>query len=131
AAALARRSQPPLPGASPCAGRPFGGAADARRRAKRAGDRAEHGALEPRLVGPRVPRVLARPSGRRLADDAHGKVADLAADERGDQRGRGGTVQFIMQGRTYSHDGVARLLSRLQVVPDLTNVQLQSSTLSL
>jgi Tfp pilus assembly protein PilN len=38
--------------------------------------------------------------------------------------------QFIIQGRTYSHDGVARLLSRLQLVPDLTNVQLQSSTLS-
>jgi Tfp pilus assembly protein PilN len=38
--------------------------------------------------------------------------------------------QFTIQGRTYSHDGVARLLSRLQVVPDLTNVQLQSSTLT-
>ena len=38
--------------------------------------------------------------------------------------------QFTIQGRTYSHDGVARLLSRLQVVPDLTNVQLLSSTLS-
>jgi Tfp pilus assembly protein PilN len=38
--------------------------------------------------------------------------------------------QFIIEGRTYSHDGVARLLSRLQVVPDLTNVQLQSSSLS-
>lgn len=38
--------------------------------------------------------------------------------------------QFIMQGRTYSHDGVARLLSRLQVVSDLTNVQLQSSSIS-
>jgi Tfp pilus assembly protein PilN len=38
--------------------------------------------------------------------------------------------QFLIQGRTYSHDGVARLLSRLQVVPDLTNVQLVSSTLS-
>jgi len=38
--------------------------------------------------------------------------------------------QFSIQGRTYSHDGVARLLSRLQVIPDLTNVQLQSSTLS-
>jgi Tfp pilus assembly protein PilN len=38
--------------------------------------------------------------------------------------------QFTLQGRTYSHDGVARLLSRLQVVPDLTNVQLLSSTLS-
>src|SRR2546426_9439818 len=38
--------------------------------------------------------------------------------------------QFTISGRTYSHDGVARLLSRLQVVPDLTNVQLVSSTLS-
>jgi Tfp pilus assembly protein PilN len=38
--------------------------------------------------------------------------------------------QFTIEGRTYSHDGVARLLSRLQVVPDLTNVQLQSSTLA-
>jgi Tfp pilus assembly protein PilN len=37
---------------------------------------------------------------------------------------------FTVQGRTYSHDGVARLLSRLQVVPDLSNVQLLSSTLS-
>jgi Tfp pilus assembly protein PilN len=39
--------------------------------------------------------------------------------------------QFTITGRTYSHDGVARLLSRLQVIPDLTNVQLISSTLSL
>jgi Tfp pilus assembly protein PilN len=38
--------------------------------------------------------------------------------------------EFVIQGRTYSHDGVARLLSRLQVVPDLTNVQLQSSVRS-
>ena len=39
-------------------------------------------------------------------------------------------TQFTIQGRTYSHDGVARLLSRLQVVPDLTNVQLVSSARS-
>ena len=38
--------------------------------------------------------------------------------------------QFMVTGRTYSHDGVARLLSRLQVVPDLINVQLLSSSLS-
>ena len=44
--------------------------------------------------------------------------------------GGGAPTMFLIQGRTYSHDGVARLLSRLQVVPDLTNVQLQSSTLS-
>ena len=43
----------------------------------------------------------------------------------------GGTAtQFMIEGRTYSHDGVARLLSRLQVVPDLQNVTLISSTLS-
>jgi Tfp pilus assembly protein PilN len=39
-------------------------------------------------------------------------------------------TMFTIQGRTYSHDGVARLLSRLQVVPGLTNVQLLSSTLA-
>jgi Tfp pilus assembly protein PilN len=44
--------------------------------------------------------------------------------------GTGPPSQFTIQGRTYSHDGVARLLSRLQVVPDLTNVQLMSSSLS-
>src|SRR6266545_3901522 len=38
--------------------------------------------------------------------------------------------QFTISGRTYSHDAVARLLSRLQVVPDLTNVQLLSSSRS-
>jgi Tfp pilus assembly protein PilN len=35
---------------------------------------------------------------------------------------------FTLQGSTYSQAGVARLLARLQVVPDLQNVQLQSST---
>ena len=44
--------------------------------------------------------------------------------------GVGMPSEFTISGRTYSHDGVARLLSRLQVVPDLTNVQLVSSTLS-
>ena len=46
----------------------------------------------------------------------------------------GGTTtptMFTINGRTYSHDGVARLLSRLQVIPDLTNVQLISSTRSM
>ena len=44
--------------------------------------------------------------------------------------GTGTPSEFTITGRTYSHDGVARLLSRLQVVPDLTNVQLVSSTLA-
>jgi Tfp pilus assembly protein PilN len=43
--------------------------------------------------------------------------------------GGGVPTQFTLAGRTYSHDGVARLLSRLQVVPDLQNVSLVSSTL--
>lgn len=34
---------------------------------------------------------------------------------------------FTIEGYTYSHAAVARLLTRLQVVPDLKNVQLQSS----
>jgi hypothetical protein len=34
---------------------------------------------------------------------------------------------FTITGYSYSHEAVARLLSRLDVVPDLTNVQLQSS----
>jgi Tfp pilus assembly protein PilN len=37
---------------------------------------------------------------------------------------------LTVNGYTYSHESVARLLSRLSVLPDLTNVQLQSSTLA-
>jgi Tfp pilus assembly protein PilN len=37
---------------------------------------------------------------------------------------------FVVNGYTYSQDGVARLLSRLNVLPDLTNVQLQTSSLT-
>jgi Tfp pilus assembly protein PilN len=37
---------------------------------------------------------------------------------------------FVLTGYTYSQNGVARLLSRLAVLPDLRNVQLQSSSLS-
>ena len=37
---------------------------------------------------------------------------------------------FTINGRTYSHDGVARLLARLAVVPHLSNVQLQHSALA-
>jgi Tfp pilus assembly protein PilN len=36
---------------------------------------------------------------------------------------------FTMNGNTYSHDGVARLLARLALVPHLTSVQLQHSSL--
>jgi Tfp pilus assembly protein PilN len=37
---------------------------------------------------------------------------------------------FTISGYTYSHDGVARLISRLAVLPDLKDVQLQTSTLT-
>jgi Tfp pilus assembly protein PilN len=37
---------------------------------------------------------------------------------------------FTLDGYTYSHPAVARLLSRLAVVPDLVNVQLQQSMLT-
>ncbi len=39
----------------------------------------------------------------------------------------GSSGTFTINGRTYSHDGVARLLARLALVPELTNVQLQHS----
>lgn len=39
-----------------------------------------------------------------------------------------GTSGFTLTGATYSQNGVARFLSRLAVIPDLTNVRLQSST---
>jgi Tfp pilus assembly protein PilN len=38
--------------------------------------------------------------------------------------------EFTISGFTYSQASVARLLSRLEVVPDLTNVLLESSTLT-
>lgn len=40
----------------------------------------------------------------------------------------GAPTGFSIEGSTYSHDAVARLLSRLSVVSDLTNVQLISSS---
>lgn len=46
----------------------------------------------------------------------------------GDAPVAGGAPSVVINGATYSHDGVARLLSRLAVTPSLTNVRLQSST---
>jgi Tfp pilus assembly protein PilN len=37
------------------------------------------------------------------------------------------SVMFQVEGYTYSHSGVARLLTRMQVVPDFENVQLLTS----
>ena len=44
--------------------------------------------------------------------------------------GASGPTGFTIEGSTYSHDAVARLLSRLAVVPDLTNVQLVNSSIA-
>jgi Tfp pilus assembly protein PilN len=63
---------------------------------------------------------------------AHAPVsASATAASTAPSTGAGGAPsQFTIAGYTYSHDGVARLLSRLQVIPDLQNVTLVSSTLS-
>jgi hypothetical protein len=37
---------------------------------------------------------------------------------------------LVLIGTTYSHDSVARLLERLMLIPDLTDVTLTSSTAS-
>lgn len=39
-----------------------------------------------------------------------------------------GAQNFTIDGTTFSHDAVARLLSRLMLIPDLTDVALSSST---
>jgi Tfp pilus assembly protein PilN len=41
-----------------------------------------------------------------------------------------GATNFTIDGTTFSHDAVARLLSRLMLIPDLSNVTLASSTAS-
>jgi|1186.fasta_scaffold170654_2 Tfp pilus assembly protein PilN len=51
--------------------------------------------------------------------------ADPAADP---SAATSATTGLTMTGYTYSQEGVARLLSRLALVPQLANVQLQSST---
>jgi Tfp pilus assembly protein PilN len=58
------------------------------------------------------------------ADTAAAASAASAASSSGVQATATG---LTLQGYAYSQDAVARLLSRLQVVPDLKNVQLQTS----
>jgi Tfp pilus assembly protein PilN len=41
------------------------------------------------------------------------------------------TAGFVINGKTYSHDGVARLLARLSVVPHLSDIQLQHSSVAI
>ncbi len=58
---------------------------------------------------------------------AHAPVSATSGQPTG---GGGQPTQFTISGKTYSHDGVARLLSRLALVPDLQNPTLMSSSLT-
>jgi Tfp pilus assembly protein PilN len=61
---------------------------------------------------------------------AHAPVSPGAAAGAAPPASGSGPTQFTISGNTYSHDGVARLLSRLQLIPDLQNVTLVSSALT-
>ena len=77
-------------------------------------------------VGPRPPRDLARTAGRRLARDEPPGERPASSSRRPRPTPHAGGA-FAITGRTYSHDGVARLLSRLSVVPNLELVKLEKS----
>jgi Tfp pilus assembly protein PilN len=53
-----------------------------------------------------------------------------APSQTGAATGQGAAKGLSIAGYTSSHDAVARLLSRLALVPELTNVQLETSTMS-
>jgi Tfp pilus assembly protein PilN len=79
-------------------------------------------ALGKRIAWDRVLRELSLV----LPDDVW--LATLSAKAPGDAAGA--PAGFTITGKTYSHDGVARLLARLAVVPHLSGVQLQHSSLT-
>jgi Tfp pilus assembly protein PilN len=81
-------------------------------------------ALSKRLAWDRVLREISLV----LPDDVW--LSTLSAKAPADPTAETTTAGFTLTGKTYSHDGVARLLTRLNVVPHLTAVQLQSSTLA-
>jgi Tfp pilus assembly protein PilN len=78
------------------------------------------GAISGRVAWDRILREISLV----LPKDVWLTTLSLAApDPAGDINGR----QFSIAGNAYSHDGVARLLSRIALIPDLANVQLGSS----
>ncbi len=81
-------------------------------------------ALAGRLAWDRVLRELSLV----LPDDAW--LTSLSAEAPPAVAASTPTAGFTINGRTYSHDGVARLLARLGVVPHLSNVTLQHSSLT-
>jgi Tfp pilus assembly protein PilN len=58
---------------------------------------------------------------------AAGTADAVAASSSSSAPALGGQLGFTIEGYTYSHDAVARLLTRLSVIPDLQQVQLVSS----
>jgi Tfp pilus assembly protein PilN len=81
-------------------------------------------ALSGRLAWDRVLRELSLV----LPDDVWLSSLSASAPIAGAAPGAG--AGFVINGRTYSHDGVARLLARLAIVPHLAGVQLQHSSLT-
>jgi len=61
---------------------------------------------------------------------AKAPVSSSAAATTAAPSGSVAATGLTLDGYTYSHAAVARLLSRLAVIPDITNVQLQQSQLS-
>jgi Tfp pilus assembly protein PilN len=61
---------------------------------------------------------------------AKAPVSSSAATATAAPAGAVAATGLTLDGYTYSHAAVARLLSRLAVIPDITNVQLQQSQLS-
>lgn len=78
-------------------------------------------ALAERVAWDRVLRELAQV----LPEDVW--LTNLAATAPLSSPAGGAASTFQLSGFTYSQDGVARLLSRLQILPDLVGVQLVSS----
>jgi Tfp pilus assembly protein PilN len=94
--------------------------------------------------GPRVAAVSAALAGRVswdrilrrfsavLPDDVWLQTLSASAPATGrvEEQPAGAAIEgFTITGRTYSHDGVARLLARLTALPDLENVKLKTSHL--
>ena len=57
-----------------------------------------------------------------------GAEAAAPADAAGAEQAAAAADGFTVTGRTYTHDGVARMLSRLVALPDLEDVRLQTSS---
>jgi Tfp pilus assembly protein PilN len=80
-------------------------------------------ALQAALTGRVAWDRLLREVSMVLPKDVWLSALTLATPAPGDVTG----TPFVLIGNAYSHEGVARLLSRLALIPDLTNVRLDHS----